>query len=75
MLEEGSGTESCAHLLESMPCEDPVCFLWQVQSEGACVPYEGNCGNGTMTQIVACINSQGMQSKYLYLLELHMYIH
>ncbi|KTF93859.1 hypothetical protein cypCar_00012263, partial [Cyprinus carpio] len=58
VLEEGSGTESCAHLLESMPCEDPVCFLWQVQSEGACVPTEGNCGNGTRTQTVACVNSQ-----------------
>ncbi|ROL52339.1 Thrombospondin type-1 domain-containing protein 7B [Anabarilius grahami] len=58
VLEEGSGTENCAHLLESMPCEDPVCFLWQVLFESACVPSTGNCGNGTRTQTVACVNSQ-----------------
>ncbi|KAI2660548.1 Thrombospondin type-1 domain-containing protein 7B [Labeo rohita] len=72
VLEEGSGTESCAHLLESMPCEDPVCFLWQVQFEGTCVPRKGNCGNGTRTQTVACVNSQGIQSKHFYLLELYV---
>lgn len=60
MLEEGSGTDNCVHLLESMPCEDPVCFQWHVQSESACVPSNGNCGNGTRTQIAACVNSQGI---------------
>ncbi|XP_052004347.1 thrombospondin type-1 domain-containing protein 7B-like [Xyrauchen texanus] len=59
VLEKGSGTENCAHLLESMPCEDPVCFLWKVHFEGACVPSNGNCENGTRTQTVACVNSQG----------------
>ncbi|XP_036432693.1 thrombospondin type-1 domain-containing protein 7B [Colossoma macropomum] len=60
VLGEGStNTESCPHLLEAIPCEDPVCFEWQVQSEGVCVPTKGTCGSGTRTQTVACVNSQG----------------
>ncbi|KAI4901072.1 hypothetical protein NFI96_002206, partial [Prochilodus magdalenae] len=58
MVGSSGSTESCPHLLEAIPCEDPVCFEWQVQSEGACVPKEGTCGTGNRTQTMVCANSQ-----------------
>uniref|UniRef100_A0A3B1IIX4 Thrombospondin type-1 domain-containing protein 7A n=1 Tax=Astyanax mexicanus TaxID=7994 RepID=A0A3B1IIX4_ASTMX len=57
--EESVNTESCPHLLEAIPCEDPVCFQWRVLAEGVCVPKAGSCGSGSRTQTVACVNSQG----------------
>ncbi|KAL2081496.1 hypothetical protein ACEWY4_023349 [Coilia grayii] len=36
LSEAAGGSDGCPHLLESMPCEDPVCFQWHVLSEDAC---------------------------------------
>lgn len=60
MLGEGSGSsKDCGHLVEFIPCEDPVCFQWHVGDEGACVPNEGSCGSGSRNQTVTCVNSEG----------------
>ncbi|XP_028837445.1 thrombospondin type-1 domain-containing protein 7B isoform X3 [Denticeps clupeoides] len=52
-------TENCPHLLESEPCEDPVCFLWKVTSQGPCIPQDGVCGSGLQEQIATCLNITG----------------
>ncbi|KAK1789123.1 hypothetical protein P4O66_015074, partial [Electrophorus voltai] len=60
VLGEGSGnTENCGHLLESVPCEAPTCFLWRVQAEGVCMSRDGTCGHGSRNHTVACVNSRG----------------
>ncbi|KAI1899231.1 hypothetical protein AGOR_G00059680 [Albula goreensis] len=60
VLQEPTGaSESCPHLTESIPCEDPVCFLWSVPSEGPCMPSEGTCGSGKANQSTVCANTQG----------------
>ncbi|XP_035379499.1 thrombospondin type-1 domain-containing protein 7B isoform X3 [Electrophorus electricus] len=60
VLGEGSGnTENCGHLLESVPCEAPACFLWRVQAEGVCMSRDGTCGHGSRNHTVACVNSRG----------------
>uniref|UniRef100_A0A671XNQ9 Thrombospondin type-1 domain-containing protein 7A n=1 Tax=Sparus aurata TaxID=8175 RepID=A0A671XNQ9_SPAAU len=50
LWESSSPLETCPHLVESVPCEDPVCYLWQVQQEGRCVPAKSPCGPGTAVQ-------------------------
>ncbi|XP_036396447.1 thrombospondin type-1 domain-containing protein 7B [Megalops cyprinoides] len=59
VLGEAAG-ESCPHLTESMPCEDPACFAWQVASEEPCVPSGGTCGPGTQTLGLICASAQGV---------------
>ncbi|KAF4086545.1 hypothetical protein AMELA_G00084780 [Ameiurus melas] len=60
VMGDGSGSsKDCGHLVEFVPCEDPVCFQWRVVDEGACMPNEGTCGSGSRTQQVACVNSGG----------------
>ncbi|GAA6088523.1 thrombospondin type-1 domain-containing protein 7B isoform X1 [Tachysurus ichikawai] len=66
VLGEGSGSsDECGHLLEFIPCEDPVCFQWRVEDEGECVPNEGTCGSGSRSQTVACVNSEVDSSSLL----------
>ncbi|XP_060733030.1 thrombospondin type-1 domain-containing protein 7B [Tachysurus vachellii] len=61
VLGEGSGSsDDCGHLLEFIPCEDPVCFQWRVGDERKCVANEGTCGSGSRSQTVACVNSEGV---------------
>lgn len=59
LWESSSSTETCPHLVESIPCEDPVCYLWQVQHEGTCIPSKSSCGPGTAVQNVTCISAEG----------------
>uniref|UniRef100_A0A1A8PEM2 Thrombospondin type-1 domain-containing protein 7A n=3 Tax=Nothobranchius TaxID=28779 RepID=A0A1A8PEM2_9TELE len=60
VLWESSGTlETCPHLMEFIPCEDPACYLWQAQQEGPCIPINGSCGSGTAVHNVTCVNTEG----------------
>ncbi|KAG8000762.1 Thrombospondin type-1 domain-containing protein 7B [Nibea albiflora] len=60
--------ETCPHLVESVPCEDPVCYQWKVQQEERCIPTESPCGPGTAVQNVTCVsaeeNTQGNSQNY-----------
>lgn len=59
LWEFSSPPETCPHLVESIPCEDPVCYLWQVQQEGRCSPTKGACGPGSAVQNVTCVSAEG----------------
>ncbi|NWX72371.1 THS7B protein, partial [Alca torda] len=48
----------CPHLIESIPCEDPVCYKWIV-SEGICVTDHGKCGPGNRMLKAVCKNKTG----------------
>ncbi|NXP12520.1 THS7B protein, partial [Thinocorus orbignyianus] len=48
----------CPHLIESIPCEDPVCYEWIV-SEGICVTDHGRCGPGNRMLKAVCKNKKG----------------
>nr|XP_033800454.1 thrombospondin type-1 domain-containing protein 7B isoform X3 [Geotrypetes seraphini] len=54
----GSG-ESCSHLVESLPCEDPTCFRWVSSGKGICVADNGDCGQGKYIQKGECKNDEG----------------
>ncbi|KAM6080416.1 thrombospondin type-1 domain-containing protein 7B isoform 5-T5 [Theristicus caerulescens] len=49
---------SCPHLIESILCEDPVCYEWIV-SEGICVTHHGKCGPGNRMLKAVCKNKKG----------------
>ncbi|XP_029022153.1 thrombospondin type-1 domain-containing protein 7A [Betta splendens] len=54
-------TETCPHLLEAIPCEDPSCYDWLVLQLEECVPdNEKECGPGTQIPRVQCVNSDGV---------------
>ncbi|NXX44406.1 THS7B protein, partial [Tricholaema leucomelas] len=48
----------CPHLIESIPCEDPVCYEWII-SEGICVTNHGKCGPGKRMLAAVCKNKKG----------------
>ncbi|XP_064307109.1 thrombospondin type-1 domain-containing protein 7B isoform X1 [Phalacrocorax carbo] len=48
----------CPHLIESILCEDPVCYEWIV-SEGICVTDHGKCGPGKRMLKAVCKNKKG----------------
>nr|XP_038038274.1 LOW QUALITY PROTEIN: thrombospondin type-1 domain-containing protein 7B [Anas platyrhynchos] len=48
----------CPHLVESIPCEDPVCYEWII-SEGICVTDHGKCGLGNRILKTVCKNKKG----------------
>lgn len=48
----------CPHLVESIPCEDPVCYEWII-SEGICVTDHGKCGLGNRILKTLCKNKKG----------------
>lgn len=58
LWESSSPLETHPHLVESIPCEDPTCYLWQANEE-PCIPTNGSCGPGTAIQNVSCINTEG----------------
>lgn len=58
LWESSSPLETHPHLVESIPCEDPTCYLWQANEE-PCIPTNGSCGPGTAIQNVSCINAEG----------------
>nr|XP_009937046.1 PREDICTED: thrombospondin type-1 domain-containing protein 7B [Opisthocomus hoazin] len=49
---------ACPHLVESIPCEDTVCYEWIV-SEGMCVTDHGKCGPGNRILKAVCKNKKG----------------
>lgn len=59
LWESSSSPETCPHLVESTPCEDPGCYRWQVQQEGSCIPNKHSCGPGIAVQKVTCVSSEG----------------
>ncbi len=59
LWESSSPPENCPHLVEFIPCEDPTCYLWQVQLEESCTPTKGPCGAGTAAQNVTCVSAEG----------------
>lgn len=59
LWEAGNPLETCPHLVESVPCEDPTCYLWQVQEEERCIPVKSPCGPGTSVRNVTCVNTEG----------------
>ncbi|KAJ7409296.1 hypothetical protein BTVI_56877 [Pitangus sulphuratus] len=48
----------CPHLVESIPCEDPLCYEWVV-SEGGCVTDRGKCGPGHRILKAVCKSRKG----------------
>ncbi|XP_039883311.1 thrombospondin type-1 domain-containing protein 7B isoform X1 [Simochromis diagramma] len=70
VLWESSGTlGTCPHLTEFIPCDDPACYLWQVQQEGRCIPTKNSCGPGTAIQNVTCVNAKGEDVPDAYCVE------
>ncbi|XP_023806239.1 thrombospondin type-1 domain-containing protein 7B isoform X2 [Oryzias latipes] len=59
LWQSGDALGSCPHVVEFTPCEDPVCYLWQVQREDRCVPTRGSCGPGAAVQNVSCVDVEG----------------
>ncbi|XP_047457726.1 thrombospondin type-1 domain-containing protein 7B isoform X2 [Mugil cephalus] len=59
LWESDSSLGTCPHLTEFIPCEDPLCYLWQVQQEGRCIPTKSSCGPGTALQNVTCVSAKG----------------
>ncbi|MGH0120071.1 UNVERIFIED_CONTAM: hypothetical protein FKN15_062761 [Acipenser sinensis] len=60
VIQEPTGTsDSCPHLVETIPCEEPTCYEWHVTEESICIPNKGTCGYGTRTQKLVCKNNQG----------------
>ncbi|XP_019738101.1 thrombospondin type-1 domain-containing protein 7B isoform X2 [Hippocampus comes] len=63
-----SPLDVCPHLVESIPCEEPACYLWQVQ-QGKCTPNKSSCGPGTVVQSAKCINAEGEDVPMTYCTE------
>ncbi|XP_061782034.1 thrombospondin type-1 domain-containing protein 7B isoform X1 [Nerophis lumbriciformis] len=59
MWASSSPLDVCPHLAESIPCEDPACYRWQVQREGKCMPDNSTCGPGTVARSVQCVSAEG----------------
>uniref|UniRef100_A0A1A7X5A7 Thrombospondin type-1 domain-containing protein 7A n=2 Tax=Iconisemion striatum TaxID=60296 RepID=A0A1A7X5A7_9TELE len=58
--EPTGGPGNCPHLVEAMPCDEPSCYNWQLVSLDKCIPGDGKqCGAGSQTPQVRCINSNG----------------
>uniref|UniRef100_A0A8C2WQS4 Thrombospondin type-1 domain-containing protein 7A n=1 Tax=Cyclopterus lumpus TaxID=8103 RepID=A0A8C2WQS4_CYCLU len=58
--EPTGGTGNCPHLVEAIPCEDPICYDWLVVKLEECIPdNEKECGPGTQIPQVQCVNSDG----------------
>ncbi|XP_051059971.1 thrombospondin type-1 domain-containing protein 7B-like [Phodopus roborovskii] len=58
LMESTGPTGHCPHLVESMPCEDPMCYRW-LASEGICIPDHGKCGLGHRILKAVCQNERG----------------
>ncbi|KAM4608386.1 thrombospondin type-1 domain-containing protein 7B [Polymixia lowei] len=64
LWESSSPPEICPHLVESIPCEEPACYLWQIQAEDRCLPIKGACGAGSLVQNVTCVNAEGHEEPH-----------
>uniref|UniRef100_A0A8C2JGW2 Thrombospondin type-1 domain-containing protein 7A n=1 Tax=Cyprinus carpio TaxID=7962 RepID=A0A8C2JGW2_CYPCA len=52
-------SDSCPPVSEAMICDDTVCFMWRVTSQGPCVPQNGSCGPGFQEQTLECFSATG----------------
>ncbi|KAM9305159.1 thrombospondin type-1 domain-containing protein 7B [Gastrophryne carolinensis] len=59
LLESINGGESCPHLEESVPCDDPLCYKWAISGEFNCVPENGECGHGRYHLNTTCRGQNG----------------
>ncbi|AWP15681.1 putative thrombospondin type-1 domain-containing protein 7A-like [Scophthalmus maximus] len=58
--EPTGGPGNCPHLVEAVPCDEPICYDWQLVGLDQCVPEdERPCGAGTQLAEVQCVNSNG----------------
>ncbi|XP_030638046.1 thrombospondin, type I, domain containing 7Ab [Chanos chanos] len=56
------GEGNCPHLVESMPCDVPGCYDWQLVQLEECIPDDDmECGPGTQIPQVRCVNSDGKE--------------
>ncbi|XP_024099324.3 thrombospondin type-1 domain-containing protein 7B [Pongo abelii] len=58
LMESTGPAGHCPHLVESVPCEDPMCYRW-LASEGICFPDHGKCGLGHRILKAICQNDHG----------------
>ncbi|NWV59055.1 THS7B protein, partial [Malurus elegans] len=58
MVDPVGTVAGCPHLVESIPCEDPLCHEWVV-SEGTCVTDHGKCGPGHRILKAVCKSRRG----------------
>uniref|UniRef100_A0A8C5MBU9 Thrombospondin type-1 domain-containing protein 7A n=1 Tax=Leptobrachium leishanense TaxID=445787 RepID=A0A8C5MBU9_9ANUR len=60
VLVEVTGADGhCLHLLESIPCDDPVCYRWAVSGDLHCLPENGECGHGRYQVNTTCRDESG----------------
>ncbi|ELV10223.1 Thrombospondin type-1 domain-containing protein 7B [Tupaia chinensis] len=64
LVEPTGPSGHCPHLVESVPCEDPVCYRW-LASEGICIPDHGKCGLGHRILKAICQDNRGVDFKYM----------
>ncbi|XP_053326814.1 thrombospondin type-1 domain-containing protein 7B [Spea bombifrons] len=50
---------NCPHLVESIPCDNPVCYKWAVSGDLQCVPENGECGHGRYQVNTTCQDENG----------------
>ncbi|KAI5186224.1 Thrombospondin Type-1 Domain-Containing Protein 7B [Manis pentadactyla] len=58
LMEATGPAGNCPHLVESVPCEDPMCYRW-LATEGICIPDNGKCGLGHRILKAVCQNDRG----------------
>ncbi|XP_005315890.2 thrombospondin type-1 domain-containing protein 7B isoform X1 [Ictidomys tridecemlineatus] len=58
LMESTGPAGHCPHLMESVPCEDPMCYQW-VALEGICIPDHGKCGLGHRILKAVCQDDRG----------------
>ncbi|XP_012505956.1 PREDICTED: thrombospondin type-1 domain-containing protein 7B [Propithecus coquereli] len=58
LMESTGPAGHCPHLVESVPCEDPICYRW-LASEGICIPDHGKCGLGHRILKAICQDDRG----------------
>ncbi|XP_004626441.1 thrombospondin type-1 domain-containing protein 7B [Octodon degus] len=58
LMESTGPAGHCPHLVESVPCEDPMCYRWWA-SEGICIPDHGKCGMGHRILKAVCQDEKG----------------
>uniref|UniRef100_A0AAQ4R7R8 Thrombospondin type-1 domain-containing protein 7A n=1 Tax=Gasterosteus aculeatus aculeatus TaxID=481459 RepID=A0AAQ4R7R8_GASAC len=58
LWESSAPPETCPHLVEFIPCEDPACYLWQVKQEGRCIPTKNSCGPGKAALNATCVGAE-----------------
>ncbi|KAM4697904.1 thrombospondin type-1 domain-containing protein 7B [Rhinophrynus dorsalis] len=59
IIESTGPSGNCPHLVESIPCDEPVCYSWAVSGELHCVPENGECGHGKYQVNTTCHDQDG----------------